>query len=70
MSLFTGLERPIPGFVETGEFALKRIERIKHQFPQFVEFIRGAIVATGAAVDFANVSGLADATMLPVQFRA
>lgn len=26
MSLFTGLERPIPGFVETGEFASKRIE--------------------------------------------
>ena len=26
MSLFTGLERPIPGFVETGEFASKRID--------------------------------------------
>lgn len=61
LPLFTGLERPIPGFVETGEFALKRIERTKHQVPQYIEFVSGAIAEAEATVGLADSSGLADA---------
>jgi len=60
--LFTGLDRPIPGFVETNEFALKRLERTKGRIPQYSEFVRAAVVSdTEGAVGLADASGLADA---------
>ena len=61
LPLFSGLERPIPGFVETGEFALKRIERTKHKVSQCIEFVRGANAEAEVTVGLAAAGGLPDA---------
>ena len=63
MPLFTGLDRPVPGFVETNEFALKRLERIKGWIPQYSEFVRAAVSDTEGAVGLVDASRLADALM-------
>ena len=60
MPLFTGLQRSIPGFVETGEFALKRVEKAKHQIPRYVEYVRAAISEAETSFNLPHEWELAD----------
>lgn len=60
MPLFTGLDRPIPGFVETNEFALKRLERNKGRVPKYIEFVHAAFPDAKGTVGVGNARRLAD----------
>jgi hypothetical protein len=61
MTLFAGLDRPIPGFVETNESALKRLERTKVRIPKYSRFVRAAIPDFRGWIGLGDASGLVDA---------
>jgi hypothetical protein len=61
MPSFTGLDRPIPGYVETNEFALKRLERTKRRIPKYRRAVRALVPGTRGWIDVGDASGLVDA---------
>lgn len=55
-----GLDRPIPGRVETGEFALKRLEHFESLLPQYVNAVRKAVAEQETKLVIRDTSGIAD----------
>jgi hypothetical protein len=40
---FMGIDRAVPGYVETNEFAVKRIEKTGHLLPKYVALVRAEL---------------------------
>lgn len=59
--LYMGLQRPVPGHVETRELALKLIEKQRHLIPRYVELVRAITTELERSTGAESASSLADA---------
>jgi hypothetical protein len=44
---FMGIDRAVPGYIETNEFALERIEKTSHLLPKYVALVRAELDKSG-----------------------
>ena len=61
--LYMGLDRPIPGHVETRPFALQRIKKIAPLLPTYVNLVIAAIAEREVKSGTKDISGIADLLM-------
>jgi hypothetical protein len=57
---FMGLSRPVPGFVETREFAVKRLKESAHLLPRYTELVQAAVAGQEVSTGKKDISGLAE----------
>jgi hypothetical protein len=55
-----GLSRPVPGFVETREFAVKRLKESAHLLPRYTELVQAAVAGQEVSTGKKDITGLAE----------
>lgn len=63
LPVFMGMSRPVPGFVETRELALKCLQKTAHLFPRYIELVQAAVAQQEARTGLKITSGFAGLLM-------
>jgi hypothetical protein len=63
LPVFMGMLRPVPGFVETRELALKCLKETAHLLPRYVELVQEAVAEQEASTGKKDIRGFSDLLM-------